>query len=67
MAGLSWRERSACAGKPPEWWFPDKPHEAGPALEVCWSCPVMVQCREYALGLPEVFGVWGGEVFRLKA
>jgi WhiB family transcriptional regulator, redox-sensing transcriptional regulator len=30
------------------------------AKRVCARCPVMVECREHALELPEPYGVWGG-------
>jgi WhiB family redox-sensing transcriptional regulator len=30
------------------------------AKRVCARCPVMVECREHALLLPEPYGVWGG-------
>ncbi|MGW2791988.1 WhiB family transcriptional regulator [Streptomyces sp. NPDC001251] len=30
------------------------------AKRVCARCPVMVECREHALLMPEPYGVWGG-------
>nr|WP_206322207.1 WhiB family transcriptional regulator [Streptomyces sp. HNM0575] len=30
------------------------------AKRVCARCPVMIECREHALVLPEPYGVWGG-------
>lgn len=30
------------------------------AKRVCAQCPVLVECREHALLLPEPYGVWGG-------
>jgi WhiB family redox-sensing transcriptional regulator len=30
------------------------------AKRVCAKCPVLVECREHALMLPEPYGVWGG-------
>ncbi|MBA0051344.1 WhiB family transcriptional regulator [Streptomyces sp. AJS327] len=30
------------------------------AKRVCARCPVLVECREHALVLPEPYGVWGG-------
>lgn len=30
------------------------------AKAVCDSCPVMAECRRYALAAEEQFGVWGG-------
>lgn len=30
------------------------------AKQVCASCPVINECREYALNTAEAYGVWGG-------
>jgi WhiB family redox-sensing transcriptional regulator len=30
------------------------------AVEVCHRCPVMMECREFALRTDQVYGVWGG-------
>lgn len=30
------------------------------AIEICQSCPVLLQCREHALSAQEPYGVWGG-------
>ncbi|MEU7313464.1 WhiB family transcriptional regulator [Streptomyces sp. NPDC007083] len=30
------------------------------AKRVCSGCPVLVECREHALVMPEPYGVWGG-------
>jgi WhiB family redox-sensing transcriptional regulator len=30
------------------------------AKRVCARCPVMIECREHALVMPEPYGVWGG-------
>ena len=30
------------------------------AKRVCARCPVLLECREHALALPEPYGVWGG-------
>nr|WP_236653713.1 WhiB family transcriptional regulator [Streptacidiphilus melanogenes] len=30
------------------------------AKRVCAACPVLAQCREYALECAEEYGVWGG-------
>lgn len=31
-----------------------------PAKRICYACSVMDECREYALTLNPVVGVWGG-------
>ena len=30
------------------------------AKEICARCPVELECREYALGRREPYGIWGG-------
>lgn len=30
------------------------------AKQICASCPVLEQCRDYALTVGEQYGVWGG-------
>ncbi|MEZ0068937.1 WhiB family redox-sensing transcriptional regulator [Streptacidiphilus sp. MAP12-20] len=30
------------------------------AKRVCARCPVLLECREHALIMPEPYGVWGG-------
>ncbi len=30
------------------------------AKEICWNCPALGPCREYALANAEPYGVWGG-------
>lgn len=30
------------------------------AKSICATCPVLLQCREHALGTKEPYGIWGG-------
>lgn len=57
----SYMRRAACGGK----WdimIPEKGELAGAAKRVCAECPVIQQCREFALDNPiyAIAGVWGG-------
>ena len=61
------QQRGACVTTDTELFFhPD--NERGPRREareaaakaVCAGCPVLAQCRDYALATREPFGVWGG-------
>lgn len=48
-----------CAEADPELFFGDRgSHKAAKA--VCACCPVLLECRDYGLGHPEVAGIWGG-------
>ncbi|WP_037909661.1 WhiB family transcriptional regulator [Actinacidiphila yeochonensis] len=60
-----WRNRAACRDEDPELFFPVG--ATGPALvqiekakTVCHRCPVMGQCRDWALETGQDSGVWGG-------
>ncbi|MFC9359099.1 WhiB family transcriptional regulator [Rhodococcus sp. NPDC057014] len=63
----SWQYRGACRAMPSRMFFPSQ-NLRGPALRrleseaklVCAQCPVIEQCREYALDYKEPYGVWGG-------
>jgi WhiB family redox-sensing transcriptional regulator len=62
-----WRDRSACLDEDPELFFPIG--NTGPALvqveeakAVCARCPVLEQCRNWAMENPKLteYGVFGG-------
>lgn len=55
-----WRQRGACVVVPTEVFFPGRGHSVEPAKAVCRACPVMAECREYALGISDLKGIWGG-------
>lgn len=62
-----WQYQGACRDADPELFFLDY-NERGrkkrikeiKAVAVCNTCPVIAQCREHALNVPEFYGVWGG-------
>ena len=56
----SWRQEALCAETDPEAFFPEKGGSTREAKRVCVSCPVRMQCLEYALDNDERFGIWGG-------
>jgi WhiB family redox-sensing transcriptional regulator len=59
--------RAACLQADPDLFFPPE-SERGEArksrdlraLAVCAGCPVLEQCRVYALSARETYGIWGG-------
>jgi WhiB family redox-sensing transcriptional regulator len=62
---VDWLFRAACRTEDPELFFPVG--SSGPALvqtarakAVCRRCPVMIQCRTWAVTTGQVAGVWGG-------
>ena len=62
-----WQMRGLCRGMDSALFFHPE-NERGPARanreirakQICNSCPVLVQCRAYALAVHEPYGVWGG-------
>jgi WhiB family redox-sensing transcriptional regulator len=56
----SWRDEAVCAQIGSDLWFPEKGGSARRAKEICETCPVRVECLEYALAQDEQFGVFGG-------
>lgn len=58
---LEWQNRAACKGLPTEWWFPERgaSRECKKAKQICAGCPVILQCREYALKHHDQHGLWG--------
>lgn len=44
-------------------WFPEPPTkqvDSARAKEMCLACPVLLECRTWALTRHEMHGVWGG-------
>lgn len=65
-----------CAEVDPELFFPQEVEvsptkmvsvyrDAAAAKEICYSCPLMAGCLEYALSTQEV-GIWGGMTERQR-
>lgn len=61
-----WRRDAACRDEDPELFFPVGKGEAADlqaarAVLVCERCPVISECRQWALDAPiALYGVWGG-------
>ena len=62
-----WQRMGLCRGRDSAQFFhpdgernPSRARRTAQAKEVCKRCPVMEQCREFALQTREPFGVWGG-------
>lgn len=51
-----WEKRALCLGKNTDWFFPQG-HDA--YKKTCTNCPVINQCKSYAIAHDEV-GIWGG-------
>lgn len=61
----TWRDFAACRNEDPELFFPigssPAAHaQAEQAKRVCWRCPAMELCGQWALQTRQDVGVWGG-------
>lgn len=57
---VPWVTDALCAQVSPALWFPPNPELSGPAIRICNVCPVIDQCREYAIESGQRWGTWGG-------
>jgi len=56
----SWVKRASCAGLATSFFFPDNNQVTPEHKQVCFNCPVKVECLEYALKNQTSLGVWAG-------
>lgn len=59
---IGWLRRGACRSSDPDLFFPlaPSPLQEARAKAVCARCPVIDECRSYALREGETEGIWGG-------
>ncbi|MCL6671884.1 WhiB family transcriptional regulator [Streptomyces sp. NPDC101209] len=57
----AWRLRALCVGEDPELFFPlaETERATARARAVCRRCPVLLDCRDWAISHGETDGVWG--------
>ena len=63
-----WQWRAACRGEDANLFFPPNHVEEKQerilrerrAKEICATCPVRIECLEYAVRTQEPHGIWGG-------
>lgn len=64
--GMDWLSEARCKGQPTAIFFAAD-NERGTKLrrneqrakQICWSCPVLEACRNYAVNADEQYGIWG--------
>lgn len=56
----TWHDDAACQGADTTVFFPASDNNAGPAKAICDTCPVAVECLEWAIETRQPDGVWGG-------
>ena len=67
----AWQEHAACKGMDSSRFFPPERERASTAAariagakKICADCPVLVECRAFALRVREPYGVWVGSPSR---
>lgn len=59
-----WYQDAACQNADPDIFIPSKGEPAAPAIAVCETCPVRVECLDYAISFESksavYVGIWGG-------
>ena len=63
IPNLDWLDRAACAGIDSRAFFANGCHaraQVHAAQQVCNTCPVQAECRDWAIQTGERNGVWGG-------
>ncbi|QSE86978.1 WhiB family transcriptional regulator (plasmid) [Rhodococcus koreensis] len=65
--GGDWRILGSCRNASSSLFFSpegergrDRARREAHAKRVCQDCPVLTECREYALAVAEPYGTWGG-------
>lgn len=57
----AWVKDAACSPDNAHRFFPSHGQHSKPAKDICAACPVITQCRNYAINSPDIlYGVWGG-------
>jgi len=58
----NWMDDAACAGMPIDTFFipPGDRREAEKARVICRTCPVLLECKEFAIENRIVGGIYGG-------
>ena len=60
---IHWQLKGLCRHHDPKLWTPNPPEVEAKSMEakkICRQCPVLAECREWALDHRETYGVWGG-------
>lgn len=60
ISSLFIREEALCAQSDPDLWFEERTIRlAREAMSICNQCPVMEECRQFAIDNEVDYGIWG--------
>ena len=57
--GRHWAAYASCREMNPDLFFPEPGEATDDAVRICRGCPVLEECRDWALGTRVKYGVWG--------
>ena len=60
IARPDWTLEAACRGLDPNIFYPERGASLEPAKKICASCPVRIECAQYAIDNGDKYGIWGG-------
>lgn len=55
-----WMADASCAQIGGDAWFPNEHDNGAEARRVCKACPVVNECRDFAVETNQQDGIWGG-------
>jgi WhiB family redox-sensing transcriptional regulator len=61
-----WRDHAACKGENPAVFFFEDTSPNHEARRMCYTCPVRIDCLEYATENEKDWGVWAGVTARVR-
>lgn len=61
-----WAAYAACRDSDPDLFFPGPDSDSDAAVRICRGCPVLAECRDWALSTRVRYGVWGGMTERAR-
>lgn len=61
---LGWQASAVCSQTDPDMFFPEVGVTGDDAKKTCRSCPVQLECLQFALDNEETSGIWGGLSYR---
>ncbi len=59
-----WMRKAACRGMKTDVFFPQRGGSSELAKSTCATCPVRVECRDYAERTGTNYGIWGGATLK---
>lgn len=63
LDSMQWHSQASCSDLHPDLFFSEIPEDVAASQRICATCPVKVECLEWATATKPEYGVWGGRLF----